>query len=212
MKLIDRGSSLCLYFAANLRRSFLKPVFEPKGSGSPFFPASEIQRQNRPERDQIFSFCSLQRGNAGLGKGRHHLTGSFAHHKVTLPAGVLSASGPLPVENSGSENNEFGIHSRNVFVLLPLQCAAGVCLGLNSEAISEPRRPTRQLAWWVFYFRGQPEGAPVAKWLTRGSAKPVFAGSIPARCSRSQQHWSCSQSAAICITQVEPQRERGRGK
>jgi hypothetical protein len=30
--------------------------------------------------------------------------------------------------------------------------------------------------------RGGPR-APVAKWLTRWSAKPVFAGSIPARCS-----------------------------
>jgi hypothetical protein len=28
--------------------------------------------------------------------------------------------------------------------------------------------------------------APVAKWLTRGSAKPVFAGSIPARRSKFQ--------------------------
>jgi hypothetical protein len=61
---------------------------------------------------------------------------------------------------------------------------------------SESRRPTCRTARWVFSCREQFSvigcqrsqttalRAPVAKWLTRRSAKPVYAGSIPARCSR----------------------------
>jgi hypothetical protein len=43
-----------------------------------------------------------------------------------------------------------------------------------------------------FYFHGE---APVAKWQTRRSAKPVFAGSIPARRSKknSVDHLECSR-------------------
>jgi hypothetical protein len=61
------------------------------------------------------------------------------------------------------------------------------------------------MARWVFYlwviqfpsgFSRSPltlQSAPVAKWLTRRSAKPVFAGSIPARRSKFYQRPNSSE-------------------
>src|SRR6266702_1917525 len=57
--------------------------------------------------------------------------------------------------------------------------------------------------------------APMAKWLTRWSAKPVFAGSIPARCSNqinSIQIIVGSQfPARLCPELLEPAKRRDHG-
>jgi hypothetical protein len=91
-------------------------------------------------------------------KSRRKLTQNRPDPKLSLPgrSQAIFGDGPerYPVSgNSGSGIDEDGIHSRNVSVLL-LQCAAGVCRGLDSKSSSESRRPTRQSAWWVFCFLG----------------------------------------------------------
>jgi hypothetical protein len=43
-------------------------------------------------------------------------------------------------------------HSRDVYLLQHVLYCAGVYAGLDSEAISDPRRPTRYTARWVFCF------------------------------------------------------------
>jgi len=59
---------------------------------------------------------------------------------------------------SGRENfsrllsNDFRIHSRDVYLSLPLRRHAGVFHGISSEANSGSRQPTRHEARWVFSF------------------------------------------------------------
>jgi hypothetical protein len=93
------------------------------------------------------------------------------------------------------------VHSRDVYVyvLLLRQRRAGVYSGVDSEAgILNPDDPPAEWRGGFLIFSGQiPMAclygalsivfqAPVAKWLTRRSAKPVYAGSIPARRSKYQ--------------------------
>jgi hypothetical protein len=101
------------------------------------------------------------------------------------------------------------LHSRDVFVLLSGLRRAGVFAGLDSEAESRfhATHPLSGAVGFSFTRKQRSGGsyqekdiamiknvseslslfpvfrAPVAKWLTRRSAKPVYAGSIPARCS-----------------------------
>jgi hypothetical protein len=124
-------------------------------------------------------------------KNRRRLTGLDTGLTLAIPErgqdGFVSERENL----SGFESDDFRIHSRNVYVSLLLRRNAGVFHGVSSEANSGSLQPTRHEARWVFVFLGDSLRdfgffrAPVAKWLTRGSAKPVFAGSIPARCSSS---------------------------
>jgi hypothetical protein len=64
---------------------------------------------------------------------------------------------------SGRENfsrllsDGFRIHSRAVYVSLPLRRRAGVFHGISSEANSGSRQPTRHEARWVFAFWGDSE-------------------------------------------------------
>jgi hypothetical protein len=92
-----------------------------------------------------------------------------------------------PESSSLSDFYEFDLHSRDVYVLVSVRHDAGVYLGQNSEAISEPRRPTRQMARWVFSFAvhsvpeslkgtgGEVVNARVCKTRTRGfDSRPVL--------------------------------------
>ena len=85
------------------------------------------------------------------------------------------------------------VQSRDVSVLLSGRRCAGVYFGLDSESgitnpSTHPPNGTVGFSFFAKYltvffcYHGQllPR-APVAKRQTRGSAKPVFAGSIPAR-------------------------------
>jgi hypothetical protein len=57
--------------------------------------------------------------------------------------------------DSTADSDASYLHSRDVSVLLLLlwlRRHAGVLIGLDSDAISESRRPTRPTARWVFYF------------------------------------------------------------
>jgi hypothetical protein len=79
-------------------------------------------------------------------------------------------------------------HSRDVSVLLCMRRHAGVFFGIDSEAISESRRPTRQTARWVFCFAtihdvpnrpkgtgGEVANARVCKTCIRGfDSRPVL--------------------------------------
>jgi hypothetical protein len=134
----------------------------------------------------FFGFCYA----ALQATKRRRLTCHCTDSTLSLPGNVHVVISALPGKTPGSGIDEIGSHTRELYVLLPLQRSAGVCRGLDSESSSESRRPTRQTARWVFCFLEfrraicRKKRAPVAKWLTRGSAKPVFAGSIPARCSK----------------------------
>ena len=86
-------------------------------------------------------------------KSRRKLTQNRLDLKLSLPGRSRAELRGRPEETSGSGNDEYGNHSRNVSVLL-LQRAAGVCRGLDSESSSESQRPTRQSARWVFCFLG----------------------------------------------------------
>jgi hypothetical protein len=122
-------------------------------------------------------------------KNRRHLTGLNAGLRLAIPGrgqdGFASARESIP----GLSSDDFWIHSRDVYVPLSFERRAGVFHGISSEENSGFLQPTRQEARWVFAFLGDSLKefdffrAPVAKRLTRRSAKPVFAGSIPARCS-----------------------------
>ena len=122
-------------------------------------------------------------------KKRRRLTGLGAGSRLAIPGRGQDESAREGETSSGFASNDFPIHSRNVYVSLLLRRNAGVFHGISSEANSGSRQPTRHEARWVFVFLRDFLKefdfllAPVAKWLTRGSAKPVFAGSIPARCS-----------------------------
>lgn len=124
-------------------------------------------------------------------KSRRHLTDNRADPRLSLSGGSRAIFGALleksPVlGNSGSGNDEDANHSRNVCVLL--HRAAGVCRGLDSDSSS--RSPTTHPligAVGFCIFGATFNSAPVAKWLTRGSAKPVFVGSIPTRCSNDRE-------------------------
>lgn len=59
------------------------------------------------------------------------------------------------VRFTGTTLHAISCHSRVVYVLLRMQCGAGVCLGLDSEAISGSPRPTCLLARWVLCFCAQ---------------------------------------------------------
>jgi hypothetical protein len=87
------------------------------------------------------------------------------------------------------DSDEFPVHSRNVsMLLLCVRRDAGVFLGIDSEAISGSRRPTRQTARWVFCFTAVPQfpeivigtggevvNARVCKTRTRGfDSRPVL--------------------------------------
>src|SRR5271165_1316959 len=68
--------------------------------------------------------------------------------------------------------------------LLSGLCCAGVFAGLDSRATNlEPGDPPAERGGFFSAFQ-----APVAKWLTRRSAKPVFVGSKPTRCSKIQSN------------------------
>ena len=78
------------------------------------------------------------------------------------------------------------VHLRDVFRLqLYKLCRAGVFAGLDSQSESETRQthPPCASGFLVLGANQRPH-APVAKWLTRRSAKPVYTGSIPVRCSK----------------------------
>ena len=123
-------------------------------------------------------------------KNRRRLAGLDAGPTLAIPERGQDEPANERENFSGFQSNDFRIHSRDVCVLLSFERHAGVFHGISSEANSGSRQPTRHEARWVFVLLGDSLRdfsffrAPVAKWLTRGSAKPVFAGSIPARCSK----------------------------
>ena len=122
-------------------------------------------------------------------KNRRRLTGLDAGPTLAIPERGQDGFASERESLSRLPSNDFRIHSRDVYVSLLLRRNAGVFHGISSEANSGSLQPTRHEARWVFVFLRDSLRdfgffrAPVAKWLTRGSAKPVFAGSIPARCS-----------------------------
>src|ERR1700733_13529865 len=78
------------------------------------------------------------------------------------------------------------VHLRDVSLLqLSKLCRAGMFAGLDSQSESEtPQTHPPCASGFLVLGANQRPQAPVAKWLTRRSAKPVYAGSIPARCSK----------------------------
>jgi hypothetical protein len=71
---------------------------------------------------------------------------------LRIPAGFKLAFPFRPVKDSRGSSH----HSRMLSVLPPSALRrAGVFSGLDSDATNpQPRRPTRQTAWWVFEFQG----------------------------------------------------------
>lgn len=57
-----------------------------------------------------------------------------------------------PSSDPSSDFDESYSHSRDVYLPQNVLSCAGVYAGLDSEATSESRRPTRQTARWVFCF------------------------------------------------------------
>jgi len=87
--------------------------------------------------------------------------------------------------------DDLNLHHREVYVLLSERRHAGVSIGIDSEAnlriptTHPPHGAVGFLFFAVNHHESSLKRAPVAKRLTRRSAKPVYAGSNPARCSKS---------------------------
>jgi hypothetical protein len=85
-------------------------------------------------------------------KNRRLLTGLREGPRLAIPG---RGQDELAVEWENFSrllSNGFRIHSRDVYVSLPLQRHAGVFHGISSEANSGSRQPTRNEARWVFSF------------------------------------------------------------
>jgi hypothetical protein len=85
-------------------------------------------------------------------KKRLSLTSPDADHRLSLHARPFLEFAAQRQSNSSFRINGIHVQSRNVYALQPLQRLAGVFPGLNSEAFSGSRQPTRQKARWVFSF------------------------------------------------------------
>jgi hypothetical protein len=86
--------------------------------------------------------------------------------------------------------DDLNLHHRDVYVLLSERRHAGVPIGIDSEAnlriptTHPPHGAVGFLFFAVNHYGSSLKRAPVAKRLTRRSAKPVYVGSNPARCSK----------------------------
>jgi len=87
-------------------------------------------------------------------KNRRRLTGLDRGPRLALPERRHDEVASEREDLSEFESNDFYVHSRNVYVLQPLQRRAGVYHGISSEANSGFRQPTRHEARWVFAFPG----------------------------------------------------------
>jgi len=109
-------------------------------------------------------------------KSRRCLTAVRVRFSVDLSShGQVVLAGER--ENTlGFENNDFRIHSRNVYVSL-LRRYAGVSSGLTTEANFRSRQPTRYDARWVFAFPGEyrfPTKLGVLRWRSESRAVDRF--------------------------------------
>lgn len=87
-------------------------------------------------------------------KNPRHLTGLDVGPTLAIPERRQGEPANERENLPGFKHNDFRIHSRDVYVLLHQQHRAGVFHGINSEANSGFRQPTRHEAWWVFAFSG----------------------------------------------------------
>ena len=85
-------------------------------------------------------------------KNRRRLTGLDAGSRLAIPERGQDRFASERENVSGSDGNDFRIHSREVYVSLLLRRNAGVFHGISSEANSGSRQPTRHEARWVFAF------------------------------------------------------------
>jgi hypothetical protein len=87
-------------------------------------------------------------------KNRRRLTGLNAGRTLAIPERGQDRFASARENVSRLLSNDFRIHSRDVYVPLPLQRRAGVFHGISSEANSGSLQPTRHEARWVFAFPG----------------------------------------------------------
>jgi hypothetical protein len=206
LKLIDSHSLPCLYcapkfiFASLVRLAATARVGRSGGRGTVrraglaeasrgIGPGSRKGR-TRAEGRAGDPLNGMRQANRGEPPIRPRLTAVRRIARVTLSGPGVRVLGRE--RNAVSNPDESSVDSREMSWPVWMRHDAGVFLGIDSGAISESRRPTRLTARWVFSLAGSSETflnnrwAPVAKWLTRESAKLVHAGSIPARCSNLQ--------------------------
>lgn len=133
--------------------------FRLENSGSVFAsnccasrPRPESRYGSGSAANRVAEVCAMSMEAWGRSM-RGRLTGRKLIPRVCLAGQDFRASRLASDSTSGdSIFDAYSVHSRDVSVLLHVRRDAGVFFGIDSEAISESRRPTRQTARWVFCF------------------------------------------------------------
>lgn len=94
-------------------------------------------------------------GEAWGGSMRRRLTGRKVVPRVSLAG--QDFPNPRLTRDWTFDSDAYFVHSRDVSLLQHVRRHAGVFLGIESEAISGSRRPTRQTARWVSCWAAFPD-------------------------------------------------------